>query len=77
MGHLIAEFAASLLAIVVMVVSGLIVGWRVHGDLPHAIAGFGLLALLAVTMLWLGTLLGVSRAPPTWSPGSGSSRSSR
>ncbi len=64
LGHLIAEFAASLLAITVMVVSGLIVGWRIQGDAPHAIAAFGLLALLAVTMLWLGTLLGVVARSP-------------
>ncbi len=63
-GHLIAEFGASLLAIVVMVISGLIVGWRVQSDFPHAIAAFGLLALLAVTMLWLGTLLGVVARSP-------------
>jgi len=64
LGHLIAEFGASLLAIAVMVVSGLIVGWRVQGDVPHAIAAFALLALLAVTMLWVGTLLGVLARSP-------------
>ena len=35
-----------------------------QGDVPHAIAAFGLLALLAVTMLWLGTLLGVVARSP-------------
>ncbi|HEY1834248.1 MAG TPA: ABC transporter permease [Solirubrobacteraceae bacterium] len=64
LGHLVAELAASMLAIVVMVISGLIVGWHIQGDLPHAIAAFGLLILLAVTMLWLGTLLGVVARSP-------------
>jgi ABC-2 type transport system permease protein len=63
-GHLIAEFAASVLAIVVMVASGLIVGWRIESDAASAAAAFGLLALLAVTMLWLGTLLGVVARSP-------------
>ena len=63
-GHLIAEFGAYVVAIVVMVASGLIVGWRISSDVPHAIAAFGLLALLAVTMLWLGTLLGVVARSP-------------
>jgi ABC-2 type transport system permease protein len=64
LGHLAAEFAASLLAITVMVISGLIVGWRIQGDVPHAIAAFALLTLLAVTMLWVGTLVGiVARSP--------------
>jgi ABC-2 type transport system permease protein len=57
-GHVLAEFAASLLGLTVMTLTGLIVGWRIHADLPHALAGFGLLALVAFTMLWLGMLLG-------------------
>jgi ABC-2 type transport system permease protein len=64
LGHLIAEFAASILAVAVMVVSGLIVGWRIDSDVPHALAGFAILALLAVTMLWVGTLLGVLARSP-------------
>jgi ABC-2 type transport system permease protein len=64
LGHLIAELGASMLAIVVMVVSGLIVGWRIDSGLPHALAGFALLVLLAVTMQWVGTLLGVLARSP-------------
>ncbi len=63
-GHLIAEFGAYMVAIAVMVASGLIVGWRIESDFAHALAAFGLLALLAVTMLWLGTLLGVVARSP-------------
>jgi ABC transporter DrrB family efflux protein len=59
-GHVIAEFAAAMLAITVMVVSGLIVGWRINTSPAHAIAGFGLLALFALAMLWVGLLLGMS-----------------
>jgi ABC-2 type transport system permease protein len=63
-GHVLAEFAAALLGLTVMTIAGFIVGWRIHADVPHAIAGFGLLALLAFTMLWLGMLLGsVVRSP--------------
>jgi ABC transporter DrrB family efflux protein len=63
-GHVLAEFAAALLGLTVMTVAGLIVGWRIHEDFPHALAGFGLLALLAFTMLWVGMLLGsVVRSP--------------
>jgi ABC-2 type transport system permease protein len=59
LGHLLAELAAACLALVVMIASGLIVGWRIHEDIPHAVAGFGVLLLFATAMLWLGTLLGV------------------
>jgi ABC-2 type transport system permease protein len=58
-GHLIAEFAASALAITVLTLSGVIIGWRIHADVPHAVAGFALLLLISFTMLWVGTLVGI------------------
>jgi ABC-2 type transport system permease protein len=58
-GHLIAELAAATLGLAVLTVSGLIVGWRIHADLPHALAGFALLLCIAAAMLSLGTLLGL------------------
>ena len=48
-----------MLGAIVLCLSGLIVGWRIHSDLPHALAGFGLLVLFAFTMLVVGTLLGL------------------
>jgi ABC transporter DrrB family efflux protein len=64
LGHLTAELAASMLAIAVMTVSGLLVGWRINTDPVEALGGYALLLLLAVTMLWLGTLLGVIARSP-------------
>jgi ABC-2 type transport system permease protein len=58
-GHLIAELAAFTIAIAVMTVSGLIVGWRIDAGFGSAVAGYGLLLLFAFAMLWVGTLLGV------------------
>ena len=58
-GHLIAEFAAASLGVTVLTLSGLIVGWRIHTDVPHAIAGFAILLLFATAILWLGTLFGL------------------
>jgi len=58
-GHLTAEFAATVLAITIMVISGLIVGWGISSSVLEAMAGFGLLMLLAITMIWVGTLIGV------------------
>ena len=44
--------------------SGLLIGWRIHSDVPHAIAGFALLILLAATMIWFGTMIGlIARSP--------------
>jgi ABC transporter DrrB family efflux protein len=59
LGHMIAALAAAALAIAVLSVSGLIVGWRIHADVPHALAGYGLLLAFAFTMLWVGALIGV------------------
>jgi ABC-2 type transport system permease protein len=59
LGHLTAEFASTVLAIVIMVIAGFVVGWGIHSSPAEAIGGFALLALLGGTMLWLGTLVGV------------------
>ncbi len=59
LGHLTAEFAASTLAVIVLTATGLAIGWRIHTDLAHAVAGFALLALFAFVMLWVGTLIGI------------------
>lgn len=64
LGHLTAEFAASMLAVTIMVISGLIVGWGINSSPAEALGGFALIALLAVTMLWLGTLIGVIARSP-------------
>lgn len=58
-GHVLAELCSSTIAVAVISLSGLIVGWRIHSDLPHAIAGYGLILLFAFAMLWCGTLLGI------------------
>ncbi|HYC82339.1 MAG TPA: ABC transporter permease, partial [Solirubrobacterales bacterium] len=54
-----AEFSATVLAVTIMVVSGLIVGWGISSTPLEALAGFGLVLLLAIAMIWLGTLVGV------------------
>jgi ABC-2 type transport system permease protein len=59
MGHLIAELAAATLGLVVMTLSGLVVGWRIHTDPLHAIGAFALLLLFATGILWLGTFVGL------------------
>jgi ABC-2 type transport system permease protein len=63
-GHLIAELLAAMLALVILSLSGLIVGWRIHSGLPEALAAFGLLLLFALAMLWIGTLIGVTVRSP-------------
>jgi ABC-2 type transport system permease protein len=63
-GHFLAEFAAVALALLVLTVSGLIVGWGINTDVLHAAAGFGLLLLFGAAAIWLGTLVGVLARTP-------------
>ncbi|HEY7633016.1 MAG TPA: ABC transporter permease [Thermoleophilaceae bacterium] len=63
-GHLLSELAAAMVAIVVLIAAGLVVGWGIHAGVPSAIGGFALLVLVAITMIWLGTLIGVSVRSP-------------
>jgi ABC transporter DrrB family efflux protein len=58
-GHVLAELGASAIAVTVLSLSGLVIGWRIHGGLAHAVAGYGLIMLFAFAMLWCGTLLGI------------------
>lgn len=58
-GHVLAELGALAISIVVLSLSGLIIGWGIYSDLPHAVAGYALILLFAFAVLWCGTLLGV------------------
>ena len=64
LGHMLAELAAAVLAIAVIACSGLIIGWRIHTGPADAICGFAMLVLISFTMMWIGTLLGVSARSP-------------
>ena len=64
LGHFVAEFAAAMVALVVLTLSGLLVGWRIHEDVLHAVGAFGLLVLFAVCAIWFGTLLGLLARSP-------------
>ena len=46
--------------LIVLMVSGLAVGWTVHTGLGALLAGIGLLLLFAFAMAWLGIFLGLS-----------------
>ena len=46
--------------LIVLMVSGLLVGWTVRTGIPEFLAGFGLLLLFAFAMAWLGSWIGLS-----------------
>ena len=63
-GHSLASLLRSLLPIILMSITGLIIGWRIHGGLLDALAGFGLMIAFSFAMIWVGIMLGsVMKSP--------------
>jgi ABC-2 type transport system permease protein len=63
-GHAVANLLKSLIPIVLMSLTGLIVGWRIRGSFIDAVAGYVLMVAFAFAMVWIGVLLGsVVRTP--------------
>jgi ABC transporter DrrB family efflux protein len=58
-GRCIAAMIHSTISLVILVATGLAIGWRWHGPPADAAAAFGLLLLLRLAFLWLGILLGL------------------
>jgi ABC transporter DrrB family efflux protein len=58
-GHFLAEVSGLGLAILILLGSGLLVGWRTHTDVAHIATAFVLLLLFAAAMVWIGTLIGL------------------
>ena len=56
--RLLAELAAALLAITILCVTGLAIGWSIDGSVLEALGGFALLVLFSGAMIATGTLLG-------------------
>lgn len=64
LGRGAADMLHSVLALAVMIVTGLAVGWRWHEGAGRALAAAGLLLLLRFALLWVGVYLGlVARNP--------------
>src|SRR5688500_3721863 len=47
------------LAITVLTVSGLVIGWRTHTSVVEVVGAFALLFLFAAAIIWTGTLIGL------------------
>ena len=52
--------------LIVLMLSGLVVGWTVQTGVGDFLAGVGLLLLFAFAMSWLGIYLGLSVPPSRW-----------
>ncbi|MBM9467319.1 ABC transporter permease [Nakamurella leprariae] len=63
-GRTFADVGINVVSMVVMVITGLLVGWRINGTVLEALAGFGLLLLFAYSVSWLMALIGLSVRSP-------------
>ena len=63
-GVLIARSVSSIIhssiGVVVMSLTGLVVGWRIHEGVPKAVLGYALLLLFGFAMIWIGIYVGSS-----------------
>lgn len=64
LGRCCADMLNSVVALMVMVATGLAVGWRWHNGLAAALAAFGLLLLLRFSLLWVGIYIGLRARGP-------------
>ena len=59
LGHYFAELLGSILTVVILLGTGLIVGWRTHAPFLHVVEAIALLLLFASAIIWLGLWLGI------------------
>ena len=63
-GRTVADVGTNVLTLVVMSLTGLLVGWRIRSSVGEAPAGFALLLLFSYAMSWMMALAGLMvRAP--------------
>jgi ABC-2 type transport system permease protein len=58
-GRSLSDVVYNLGILIVLMLSGLFVGWRVHAGIPEFLSGVALLLLFAFAMSWLGIWLGL------------------
>lgn len=64
LGRCIADMLNSIVGLAILVVTGLLLGWRWHAGLDAALAAVGLLLLLRFALLWVGIFMGLIAKGP-------------
>ncbi|ACU35427.1 ABC transporter permease [Actinosynnema pretiosum subsp. pretiosum] len=63
-GRTASDLVSNAISVVVMSLTGLLVGWRIHSSPLEALAGFALLLLFAYAMSWVMALVGLMVRTP-------------
>jgi ABC transporter DrrB family efflux protein len=63
-GRTTSDLLNNVIVIVVMSVTGLLVGWRIHSSFAEALAGFGVMLLFAYSISWGMAVVGLAVRSP-------------
>jgi ABC-2 type transport system permease protein len=63
-GRTNSDLVLNTISMTIMMLTGLLVGWRVNSSLPEFLAGIGLLLLFSYSFSWVMALLGMSVKSP-------------
>ena len=58
-GRTLSDVVNNVIVLVVMSATGLLVGWRIRGSLPEALAGYALLLIFAYAVSWIMAWIGM------------------
>ena len=61
-GRSISSLLHSSIGIVIMSLTGLVIGWRIHNGVADAVLAYLLLLAWGFAMIWVGILVGVGDA---------------
>ncbi len=63
-GRSLADLIRTVLVLIVLSLTGLLVGWGIHTSPQEALAGYGILLLFAFAMIWVGAWVGLHMPSP-------------
>jgi len=63
-GHTLASLFQNILVLLILSITGLLVGWRIRGSVADALLGYLLLATFAYAMTWIGAWIGLHMPSP-------------
>ena len=63
-GRVVSDLANQFVVLIIMMICGLIVGWRVEGTALGFLGAVGILLFFAFAMLWVGAFIGLSVGNP-------------
>jgi len=63
-GHTLASLFQNTLVLIILSITGLLVGWRIRSSVADALLGYLLLATFAYAMTWIGAWIGLHMPSP-------------